>query len=208
MRAFKYSWPSTIQDCASRLSALTGPAGHACTDMVHCRELCVFGALSLCDWVFLHCHVCRACAVAALSTQLSTAALDKHPQSKERGITLDLGFSSFLVRVHVLQLAGIRPTQTARPLVEVATNETHVKRLFWKGMLIESWVHSQWARPCTAAALCCNVLCGCMRHATCTAGSAAAPPVTPSVRPAAVHAGRLPWPRLAHPHCARRRTNH
>jgi selenocysteine-specific elongation factor len=37
------------------------------------------------------------CAVAALSTRLSTAALDKHPQSKERGITLDLGFSSFSV---------------------------------------------------------------------------------------------------------------
>ncbi|GAB4820811.1 hypothetical protein N2152v2_007857 [Parachlorella kessleri] len=35
--------------------------------------------------------------VAALSTTLSTAALDKHPQSKERGITLDLGFSSFKV---------------------------------------------------------------------------------------------------------------
>ena len=34
-------------------------------------------------------------AVAALSTKLSTAALDKHPQSKARGITLDLGFSSF-----------------------------------------------------------------------------------------------------------------
>ena len=33
--------------------------------------------------------------VAALSTSLSTAALDKHPQSKARGITLDLGFSSF-----------------------------------------------------------------------------------------------------------------
>ncbi|KAL4534591.1 hypothetical protein Ndes2526A_g05477 [Nannochloris sp. 'desiccata'] len=33
--------------------------------------------------------------VAALSTTLSTAALDKHPQSRERGITLDLGFSSF-----------------------------------------------------------------------------------------------------------------
>lgn len=32
---------------------------------------------------------------AALSTTLSTASLDKHPQSKERGITLDLGFSSF-----------------------------------------------------------------------------------------------------------------
>ena len=36
-------------------------------------------------------------AVAALSTQLSTAALDKNPQSRQRGITLDLGFSSFVV---------------------------------------------------------------------------------------------------------------
>ena len=36
-------------------------------------------------------------AVAALSTHLSTAALDKNPQSQERGITLDLGFSSFTV---------------------------------------------------------------------------------------------------------------
>lgn len=31
----------------------------------------------------------------ALSTVTSTASLDKHPQSQERGITLDLGFSSF-----------------------------------------------------------------------------------------------------------------
>ncbi len=31
----------------------------------------------------------------ALSTTLSTCALDKHPQSAERAITLDLGFSSF-----------------------------------------------------------------------------------------------------------------
>mmetsp|Transcript_803 Transcript_803/g.1713 ORF Transcript_803/g.1713 Transcript_803/m.1713 type:complete len:497 (-) Transcript_803:245-1735(-) len=35
--------------------------------------------------------------VRVLSTVLSTAALDKHPQSQERGITLDLGFSSFSV---------------------------------------------------------------------------------------------------------------
>lgn len=33
--------------------------------------------------------------VKALSSSLSTAALDKNPQSQERGITLDLGFSSF-----------------------------------------------------------------------------------------------------------------
>ncbi|KAG8462949.1 hypothetical protein KFE25_001722 [Diacronema lutheri] len=31
----------------------------------------------------------------ALSTMSSTASFDKHPQSKERGITLDLGFSAF-----------------------------------------------------------------------------------------------------------------
>ena len=35
----------------------------------------------------------------ALSTHFSTASLDKHPQSTERGITLDLGFSSFMAPV-------------------------------------------------------------------------------------------------------------
>lgn len=45
--------------------------------------------------------------VRALSTSLSTAALDKHPQSAERGITLDLGFSSFTVGLplHLSHLA-------------------------------------------------------------------------------------------------------
>jgi selenocysteine-specific elongation factor len=33
-----------------------------------------------------------------LSTVASTAAFDKNPQSKERGITLDLGFSAFYIR--------------------------------------------------------------------------------------------------------------
>jgi len=37
----------------------------------------------------------KTCLVKALSTTLSTAALDKLPQSQQRGITLDLGFSSF-----------------------------------------------------------------------------------------------------------------
>lgn len=35
----------------------------------------------------------------ALSTVASTASFDKNPQSKERGITLDLGFSSFTLDV-------------------------------------------------------------------------------------------------------------
>ncbi|VTJ91190.1 Hypothetical predicted protein, partial [Marmota monax] len=33
----------------------------------------------------------------ALSTTASTAAFDRQPQSRERGITLDLGFSCFAV---------------------------------------------------------------------------------------------------------------
>ncbi len=41
-------------------------------------------------------HECSSPTVAkALSTIASTASFDKNPQSKERGITLDLGFSSF-----------------------------------------------------------------------------------------------------------------
>ena len=43
----------------------------------------------------------------ALSTTISTCGLDKHPQSQERGITLDLGFSSFEVPMpeHILSVA-------------------------------------------------------------------------------------------------------
>lgn len=53
-------------------------------------------------------NACVMHAVASLSTELSTAALDKHPQSKERGITLDLGFSSFTVPMpdHLRHLPG------------------------------------------------------------------------------------------------------
>ncbi|KAM3622322.1 uncharacterized protein V6R79_023163 [Siganus canaliculatus] len=44
----------------------------------------------------------------ALSSTASTAAFDKNPQSRERGITLDLGFSSFMVDLpdHLRDSAG------------------------------------------------------------------------------------------------------
>ncbi len=49
-----------------------------------------------------------------MSTVASTAGFDKSPQSKERGITLDLGFSAFVVSVpdwlrekHAAKLEGI-----------------------------------------------------------------------------------------------------
>lgn len=46
--------------------------------------------------------------VKALSTSLSTAALDKNPQSQQRGITLDLGFSAFTLPLpgHLVAAAG------------------------------------------------------------------------------------------------------
>ncbi|XP_038131190.1 selenocysteine-specific elongation factor [Cyprinodon tularosa] len=47
----------------------------------------------------------------ALSSTASTAAFDKNPQSRERGITLDLGFSSFTVGCpdHLLDTTGQLP---------------------------------------------------------------------------------------------------
>ena len=45
--------------------------------------------------------------VKALSTTLSTAALDKAPESKARGMTLDLGFSSFSVPLPDQLKAGV-----------------------------------------------------------------------------------------------------
>lgn len=46
----------------------------------------------------------------ALSSTPSTAAFDKNPQSKERGITLDLGFSAFTVPLpeHLKESSGER----------------------------------------------------------------------------------------------------
>lgn len=46
----------------------------------------------------------------ALSSTASTAAFDKNPQSRERGITLDLGFSSFTVELpaHLREAGGHR----------------------------------------------------------------------------------------------------
>lgn len=46
----------------------------------------------------------------ALSSTASTAAFDKNPQSKERGITLDLGFSAFTVPLpeHLRESCGDR----------------------------------------------------------------------------------------------------
>ena len=46
-----------------------------------------------------HCRRVSVNPVRALSELLSTAALDKSPQSQAKGITMDLGFSAFMTQV-------------------------------------------------------------------------------------------------------------
>lgn len=45
--------------------------------------------------LFGHIDHGKTALAAQLTEKPSTAALDKHPEEKERGITIDLGFSSF-----------------------------------------------------------------------------------------------------------------
>ena len=55
------------------------------------------GVLNINVGIMGHVDSGKTSLARALSTIVSTAGLDKHPQSQERGITLDLGFSSFQV---------------------------------------------------------------------------------------------------------------
>ncbi|XP_026070493.1 selenocysteine-specific elongation factor-like [Carassius auratus] len=56
----------------------------------------------------------KTCLAHALSSIASTAAFDKNPQSKERGITLDPGFSEFTAPLGALEriLRGQRIRQS------------------------------------------------------------------------------------------------
>ena len=58
----------------------------------------------------------------ALSSVASTASFDKNPQSQERGITIDLGFSSFSV-------AAPARLQEEAPQLRSAHRPVHVGRL-------------------------------------------------------------------------------
>ena len=42
-------------------------------------------------YMYMHMHIPPLFSAKAISTTASTASFDKNPQSKERGITLDLG---------------------------------------------------------------------------------------------------------------------
>ena len=71
------------------------------------------GTLNINIGVMGHVDSGKTSLVKTLSTMLSTAALDKHKQSQERGITLDLGFSSFTTGLpaHLVDNANVSTLQ-------------------------------------------------------------------------------------------------
>ena len=73
--------------------------------------------------------------VRALSTHLSTAALDKHPQSVERGITLDLGFSSFAAPLPLTLRARFRALQYT--LVDCPGHASLIKTIIGGAQIID-----------------------------------------------------------------------
>jgi selenocysteine-specific elongation factor len=54
--------------------------------------------------LFGHIDTGKTKVAEVLSEIISTAGIDAHPQSKERGITIDLGFSSFMLNNYIITL--------------------------------------------------------------------------------------------------------
>ncbi len=54
--------------------------------------------------LFGHIDSGKTAVAAVLSEFISTAGIDAHPQSKERGITIDLGFTSFVLDEYLITL--------------------------------------------------------------------------------------------------------
>lgn len=78
----------------------------------------------------------KTSVVRALSTHLSTASLDKHPHSRERGITMDLGFSSFKVLApESFQQAGFREVQFT--LVDCPGHASLIKTVMGGAQIID-----------------------------------------------------------------------
>ena len=76
-----------------------------CADHKITHETCAKGDLTIRELLNLNVGVLghvdsgKTSLVKVLSTVASTACFDKNPQSRQRGITLDLGFSSFCVQL-------------------------------------------------------------------------------------------------------------
>lgn len=75
----------------------------------------------------------------ALSSTASTAAFDKNPQSKERGITLDLGFSSFTVDLpdHLQESVGQRYDSLQFTLVDCPGHASLIRTVIGGAQIID-----------------------------------------------------------------------
>uniref|UniRef100_A0A3B4B9C7 Selenocysteine-specific elongation factor n=1 Tax=Periophthalmus magnuspinnatus TaxID=409849 RepID=A0A3B4B9C7_9GOBI len=75
----------------------------------------------------------------ALSSTASTAAFDKNPQSKERGITLDLGFSSFTVELpdHLKESAGEQYDSLQFTLVDCPGHASLIRTIIGGAQIID-----------------------------------------------------------------------
>ena len=77
----------------------------------------------------------------ALSTMGSTASFDKHPQSKERGITLDLGFSSFMMDLPAhLKAAGAPYDRMQVTLVDCPGHASLIRTIIGGAQIIDLMV--------------------------------------------------------------------
>ncbi|XP_062504162.1 selenocysteine-specific elongation factor-like isoform X2 [Corticium candelabrum] len=72
----------------------------------------------------------------ALSTIASTACFDKHPESKERGITLDLGFSSFAVPLPE-HMAGLPYDSIQYTLVDCPGHASLIRTIIGGAQIID-----------------------------------------------------------------------
>mmetsp|Transcript_6312 Transcript_6312/g.9528 ORF Transcript_6312/g.9528 Transcript_6312/m.9528 type:complete len:1035 (-) Transcript_6312:33-3137(-) len=77
--------------------------------------------------------------VKALSTSLSTAALDKNPQSQRRGITLDLGFSSFAMDLpeHIANEVGDQYDALQFTLVDCPGHASLIRTIIGGAQIID-----------------------------------------------------------------------
>ncbi|CAG0898268.1 unnamed protein product [Cyprideis torosa] len=75
----------------------------------------------------------------ALSSVASTACFDKNPQSQERGITLDLGFSSFLIDTPLEKFPELKhlPPQTQITLVDCPGHASLIRTIIGGAQIID-----------------------------------------------------------------------
>ena len=98
------------------------------------------GVLNINVGILGHVDSGKTSLVRALSTQLSTASLDKSPQSRARGMTMDLGFSSFEVPMPAHLAASSSATRLQFTLVDCPGHAGLIKTIIGGAQIIDMMV--------------------------------------------------------------------